>query len=156
MTLNQTVARLKSLALSHKQIESFYYGPIVDFLQNGDVKYPACFIEHNSGTVSKTEKQTSHKFTVWFCDLVNVAQDAKGNDDEVESDLTSIAEDYFAMVSSTVYQDTWNVGEEVQLQYYQEKFEDLVGAVAFDLTIGTPFLSNRCQVPTTDNSFIES
>ena len=156
MTLNQTVARLKSLALSHKQINTVFYGPIVDALQGGDISYPACFIEHNSGVVSKTDKQTSHKFTIWFCDLVNVAQDARENDDEVESDLTSVAEDYFAMVHSTVYQDTWNVSEDIQLTYYQEKFEDLVGAVAFDLTIGTPFLSNRCQVPTTDNSFIES
>jgi len=157
MTLNQIVSRLQALALSHSQIKFVYYNNMVEFMKNGEVIYPALFIEHPKTKISTTEHQTKHSFTIWICDLLNTAGGAMGNQNEVESDITSIAEDYIAMISSYLFQDTWTVSTEFNVQFYAEQFTDYVGAVAFDVEISSDFLNDRCQIPTNSPGlFIES
>lgn len=147
MTLNQVVQKLEQLALSHKQLNHFFFGEVVDWLANGDIRYPACCVEINPSTISKDDHQTIYSFEIWFLDLVNVDMEANENEVEVMSDLTSIAEDYIAMLNFSQYQDFWTIGSTYQLEYYREKFEDLTIAVRFTCTIGVDNTTDRCQVP---------
>jgi hypothetical protein len=147
-TLNQIVKRLKDLALSHKQIRHFYEGDPVEWLAQGEVKYVACFVYVTGATLDRTEKQTRYSVEIWFADLENVSADAQGNYLEVQSDLTSIAEDYLAMMKSSVYDEDWAIGDSAPIQYYREKFVDWTGAVMMRIDIGLDYLTNRCQVPT--------
>lgn len=147
MTLNQVIQKLEELALSHKQVNHFFFGEIVEWLANGDIKYPACCVEINPSTISKDDHQTIFNFEIWFLDLVNVDIQAQENEIEVMSDLTSIAEDYIAMLNFSQYQDMWTIGSSYQLEYFREKFEDLTIAVRFKCTIGVDNTTDRCQVP---------
>jgi hypothetical protein len=153
MTLNQVVQKLEQLALSHKQINHFFFGEVVDWLANGDIRYPACCVEVNPSTISKDDHQTIYSFEIWFLDLVNVDMEANENELEVMSDLTSIAEDYIAMLNFTQYQDIWTIGTTYQLEYFREKFEDLTIAVRFTCSIGVDNTTDRCQVPATGVTF---
>lgn len=147
MTLNQVVARLERVTLNHKQLNHFYFGDMVEWLANGEVVYPAVFVDVATGGISKDNRQTGWDFDIWFCDLVNVSADARGNELEVQSDLTSIAEDFKAMLSYTGWQDDWDIGESSAFAYYKEKFEDLVLACKMSVRIDVRFDSNRCEVP---------
>ena len=148
MTLNQIVKRLKSLALAHKQINHFYFGDMVQWLTNGDVVYPAVFTDLPTAEISRGDKQTFFDFEIWFCDLSNVAESTRENELEVQSDLTSIAEDYKAMMEFSGYSIDWTVSESAPLAYYEEKFlEDLVISIKMTLRIGIRNDSNRCIVP---------
>lgn len=148
MTLNQVVSRLEKLASSHKQVNHVYFGDMVEWLSNGEVLYPAVFIDTAGGAISKDNRATGWDFEVWFCDLANVAENAKGNELEVQSDLTSIAEDYKAMLVFNGYLTDWTVGETSQFSYFKEKFEDIVIAVKMLVHVDTRFDSSRCVVPT--------
>lgn len=146
LTLKQVVKRLETLALAHRQINHFYYGSPVDWLTTGEVVYPALFVQMNSGDISKQNKLKSWDFEFMFCDLCNVSSKAAENELEVESDLTSIAEDYKAMVEYTEYRD-WEIGELSPLEYRREELEDIVIGVKMNVRISTDYVSNRCQVP---------
>lgn len=148
MTLNQVVQRLGNLANNHKQVNHFYFGDMVEWLANGEVVYPAVFIDTSNGGIDAAEKKTWWDFDIWFCDLVNISIDARRNELEVQSDLTGIAEDYKAMLGFTDWQQDWTIGPTSQLTCYKEKFEDLVLAVKMTVTIEVRYDSNRCVVPT--------
>lgn len=151
MTLNQVIKRLETLALSHKQVNHFAFGDPIAWLEEGDVNYAACFAECTNVTISKQQKQTIYSFRIWFCDLVHIGKDSRDNEQEVMSDLMSVAEDYVAMLNHTDYQYDWNIGSSYASQFWKEKFKDLVVAVSVDVQIGTEYTSNRCQVPSTSS-----
>lgn len=146
MTLNQIVNRLEKLALSHKQLHHFYFGDVVQWLARQDVKYPACFVDLNAGGIDRGERLTTYNFEVMFCDLADVAENTKSNELEVLSDLTSIAEDYKAMLANSEFTDG-EIADSSSLQFYKEKFEDVVVAVGMSIKIQSRFDSNRCRVP---------
>jgi|GEM_PF-1807181 len=154
MTLNQVLIRLEKLALSHKQLKHFFFGDITEWLENKDNKYPSCFVELNDSQISKTDHMTKYNFSIWFCDLLNVSKDARSNELELLSDLTSIAEDYIAMLNFYLYQDEWTIDEEYKVQYFKEELTDIVVAVKIDLQIGVEFTADRCRVPATGLVFV--
>jgi len=133
--------------LGHKQLAHFFFGDPVDWLTNGDVNYPATFADMADGVIDRGEKTASFNFEIWFCDLADVSANAQENEIEVMSDLTSIAMDFKAMLSSTDYQDDWKIEDRAPLTFYKEKFEDIVIACKMSLTISVMFDTNRCNVP---------
>jgi len=153
MTLNQVLKKLEQLALSHQQINHFFFGDIVEWLANGDLRYPCCFVEIVKCEINKDDKQTKYNFNIWFLDLVDVSTEAMNNEQDCMSDLTSIAEDYLAMLNYSGYQDVWTINTSYDLEYYTEKFEDLTVAVRTSVSIGVDYLSDRCAVPADDVVF---
>jgi hypothetical protein len=149
MTLNQTVARLRDLAVNHKQINSFRYDNLIEFLNGSDLIYPVCLIEKQEPTIiSKADNQTKYKFRIWFGDLINLSKDARTNSNEVESDMMEIAQDYVAMLNYSGFYDDWTITDTTNAVYSEEEFKDLIGTVYIDVEIATNFLSDRCHVPT--------
>jgi hypothetical protein len=153
MTLNSVVRKLEALALSHQQINHFFFGEIVEWLANGDLRYPCCFVEINKSEASKDDKQTKFSFDIWFLDLVDIDVLANGNQLDVMSDLTSIAEDFLAMINYTGYQDIWTINTTYDLEYFREKFEDMTIAVRTSVIIGVDNVQDRCAVPADDVIF---
>lgn len=147
LTLNQVIKRIETLALNHRQLNHFFVGDPVEYLTNGDVRYPACFLELQGSRIDKEARQTIFSFRFWLCDLEDIAIDSSANEIELQSDLTSICEDIVAMLAFTEYTD-WDVFTPGNIQYFKDKFEDLVIAAAMTIEIGVRFDANRCQVPT--------
>jgi len=149
LTLNNVIYKLQAFAELHKQVKHFDTGDLVDILTNGDITYPACFLEQLNGSVSISSKVTDFSFRIWFCDLADTATESQRNEVEVKSDLTSICEDYAAMLNSEAKSNSDFIlsNTDFQIEYFTEKFEDVVIAAAMNITIGTKYLANRCQVP---------
>lgn len=147
MTLKQIIARLKSLAESHRQINTFYYGSFDEFLDGADIVYPAIFCELNSNaTVSLTDRLTNYQFNFYFFDLLDVASNSLNNQIEVQSDMSSIAQDYLAMLYDITYKE-WEIGEDYVMTIRDYELQDLTCGVSIQVNIGTRFDANLCQVP---------
>lgn len=152
LTLKQVVTRLETLALAHRQINHFYFGAPIEWLSNGEVRYPALFVDVVTGNIDKAKKETTWNFQIMLCDLCNVSSKARESELELMSDLTLIAEDYKSMLEFNEYRD-WTIGETSPIEYRKEELEDIVIGVKIDLAIGTDYLSDRCRVPADDVSF---
>jgi len=153
LTLNQIAARLRSLALSHKQVNSQYFGDPHEFDANGEIVYPACFVEQQPGTIDRTEHLQRFNFRVYFLNLVTVSTDTEGNETEVLSDMSSVAADFLSMVMSTVYQDDWVISPVNNVTSVTEVLGDMAAGVFVDVSIGVDFLADSCQVPAEDVTF---
>jgi len=149
MTLNNIISYIQTMAESHKQIKSFFFGLRDEWLSNGDIQYPAMFVELKTAKVSRITRNTTYSFVCVLADLSDVASHAQENEFEVESDLTQIAED---MVSLMQFESDKNSdfqsSKEVILEYFTDTLEDIDIAVGFQFDISTRYAANRCQVPT--------
>jgi beta-glucosidase/6-phospho-beta-glucosidase/beta-galactosidase len=151
MTLNQTIQRLQSLALAHAQVKSFYFGDVLNWLASGEKQYPAIIVDLQQSVIAPKDFQTKHSFEVWFMDLVNVSENALGNEQELMSDLLQIAEDYAAMIQSHSFQQDWTVNDSYGVQFFREHGEEVTEAVKMVIEISTDYPADRCQIPS-DNS----
>jgi len=148
LTLNQIVARIKELGNSHAQIKQVGYGDFAD-LNSEDKNYPCFLFDVDSPTISPKSKKTSYSFQFLFMDLANVAEKSKENELDVWSDLTSIAEDIFALMRNPNYlNEDWTFEDDVSGEYLRETEKDIILGLKFTVRISTNMNNNRCQVPT--------
>ena len=150
-SLNQIVDRLRVLSLSHKQLNSFYFGDPHEFTFNGEIEYGACFLELLPGSTSRSTKFKNFSFRAYFLDRVGVSEDTEENETEVLSDMSSVADDFLAMLR--YYEDDWEVSDDSTFTPRTEFLEDMVAGVSVDFQIKVEFLSDRCQVPADDVTF---
>lgn len=154
LTLNQVISRIRTLALSHSQINSFYFGEVPEF-NTGNLDYPACFLEQQPGSISRTERQQRFNFRVYLVDLVKVSDDTEGNETEVLSDMSGVAADLMAMMFSFEYAADWMIVEVAPVVPVTESLEDMVAGVVMEVGVLVDFLADRCKVPSTDVTFEE-
>lgn len=151
LTYKQVLGRLQSLAIHHKQINTFVLGRFNTFLDGSDVRYPALFIDpERTGSLSESELLYQHSFTLYFFDLLDIADNALLNEWEVKSDMLSVAMDYIAMLNYTGFQHTWTIDSEAPISIKDYQLQDLTAGVSVRVTIGTRFDANKCQVPTVE------
>jgi hypothetical protein len=113
------------------------------------VVYPALFCElKQDGNVSLTDRVANFNFTFYFFDLMDTANKSLQNVLDVTSDMSSVAQDYLALLYDVTYKD-WEIGEDYALNIDEYQLQDLTCGVAVDVTIGLRFDADRCQVPTT-------
>lgn len=149
MTLKQTIQRLQELAESHRQINHFFIGGFDEFLDDEDVVYPALFCELKpDSTISLTNRVANFNFTFYFFDLLDTANRSLANVWDVTSDMSSVAQDYIALLKDQEYTD-WEVGDDYDMTIREYELQDLTCGVSVDVTIGIRFDANRCQVPNT-------
>ena len=153
MTLNQIIARLRTLALSHRQLNHFRFGDKWEIDANGDIVYAGCFVESQPGNYDQINKTQRYNFRIFFYDRVGVSEDTEGNETEVLSDMRSIALDFVALLMNPTYQYDWTISETGSIIEETEQLGDMVAGVAIDLGIDVPFLADSCQVPADDTEF---
>lgn len=153
MTLNQVVARIKSLALGHKQVRDFRKGLVTDFFADKAAKYPAVCLQDNSGVISLAGHAATLNYRMFIADLVHVSQDTKLNEQDVHSDMVSIAMDLLAQMNNGNYDD-WKISADNSLALFSENEGDMQAGCVIDLTIGFIYQQNICQVPTDITDYI--
>jgi len=154
LTLNQIKNRLESLSLSHRQINNFYFGDPWEFDANGDIKYPACFVEQMPGEIDRTNKQQRFNFRIYLYDLVSVAENTEGNETEVLSDMTQVASDLVAMMMNATFQDDWQIVESIPITPQTEKLNDMTAGVFMEVGILIDWLADSCALPEDGVTFI--
>lgn len=152
LTLNQIVKRLETLALSHDQINHFYFGEVHEF-DAEDISYPACFLEMQPSVVNRAGHLTTYNFRVYFLDLVKVSEGTEENETEVLSDMAAVMQDFLAMIMYHEYQDTWMIGDSVNFVPVTEVLNDMDAGVVADIAVSVEFLADRCQVPADNVDF---
>lgn len=147
MTYNQVIKRIKTICLAHKQVRSFYRGFAQDFLSDKTRKYPAIFMEDSGGLVSTDGHSATFKFRLSFWDLVNVSEDAKTNEQDVDSDMVSICLDVIAQMNYPGWQD-WKISSENPIEMViSENNDDEYGGCTVDFSASVMYTQNVCAVP---------
>lgn len=147
MTLNQVINRIKQLSLGHKQIRTFKKGLVSDFLTDKTTKYPAIFLQDSGGNISLSGHATTLNYRLFILDLVHVSEETKVNEQDVHSDMVSIAMDLLAQMNNGNYDD-WKISADNSLQLLAEYDGDLIAGCVFDFTVRIMYEQNICKVPT--------
>lgn len=154
-TLNQVIARIRTLALSHSQVNDFYFGEAADFDTKGgagDVSYPAVFLELVSGQIVRADHRTNYTFRILVADKEAVSHHAGENTTEVLSDTASILQDIIALMMDPTYNGSWEIGEQINMAHFTEDMGDYVAGFMAEVVVGVDFLADRCQVPSSEVS----
>lgn len=147
LTLNQVLKRIENLTLAHKQVRTFSKGLVTDFFIDKTTKYPAVCLQDNGGTINLTGHATTLSYRMFLLDLVHVSEDSKQNEQDVQSDMVSIAQDLLAQMSYPGFDD-WAISSGNQLQLLVEHDNDLIAGCYFDFSARIMYERNVCQVPT--------
>lgn len=147
MTLNQIVSRIKSLSLGHKMVRSFNKGLVTDFFADKTTKYPSVCLQDLGGSISLTGHATTINYKLFISDLVHVSADSKSNEEDVLSDMVSIAMDLLAQFNNGNYDD-WRISTDNSLNFFVENENDMHAGCVIDLSIRFMYTQNICQVPT--------
>jgi hypothetical protein len=141
-TLNQVVATIQAIGQAHKQINTVYFGNLLDFLSKGsDNVYPAMFFDLTGSSISGTT--LTMDFSLYFLDRMLAEQ---SNETEVLSDQLSVAQDIVAQLK---YNDfDFEIQDSVALQFVTENTPDLLAGVVANVSLDLPFTADRCVVPT--------
>ncbi len=148
MTYNQVIARIKALALAHKQVRFFARGLITDFLTDKTIPYAAIFLEDGGASINPGTHMAAFSFRLRFVDLVHVSEDAKSNELDVLSDTFSIAMDIISQMGYPAYND-WKVSLSNNLQRLVEEDGDMYAGWVADMSVQIIYDQNVCEVPTT-------
>lgn len=149
LTLNQIIKRIRTITLAHKQIRNFYFGSPTDFLTDKTTRYASAFLQDTPGTIDVLAKTFTIGFRLWLLDLVNVSENAKENELDVQSDMASIAMDLLAEFDYNGYTD-WKVATSGNAELLREALDDMVAGASIDFSISIPWDKNICAVPTND------
>lgn len=147
MTLNQVLKRIESLTLAHKQVRTFKQGLVTDFFTDKTTKYPAVCLQDNGGSISLSGHATTLSYRMFLLDMIHVSEDSKQNEQDVQSDMVSIAQDLLAQMNYPGFDD-WAISTDNQLQLLVEQENDLIAGCYFDFSVRIMYQQNVCQVPT--------
>lgn len=153
MTLNQVINRIKQLALGHKQVRTFRKGLVSDLFADKTAKYPAVCLQDSSGTISLAGHATTLNYKLFIVDLVHVSEDTKDNEQDVESDMVSIAMDLLAQMNNNLYDD-WKISAENSLALIFENDGDMHAGCVIDFSVRIMYTQNICQIPTEVTDYI--
>lgn len=147
LTLNQVRNRIERIALAHSQVRSFKKGLISDQLTEHTARYPAVYLSGpGQGSISISSRAAVINYQLFIMDLVHVSEDTKLNEEDVLSDMFSIAQDLVAQMNSAVYTD-WRVSPDNNLQIVVEDESDMRAGVVLDFSISTMYTQDLCAVP---------
>jgi hypothetical protein len=147
MTVNQVIKRIRELTLGHKQIRTFKKGLVTDFFADQTTKYPAACLQDLGGSISLSGHSTTLNYRLFLVDLVHVSQDTNENEDDVLSDMVSVAMDLLAQFNFGAYDD-WKVSTDNNLEFIVEGDNDLYAGIVMDFSVRIMYEQNVCQVPT--------
>jgi hypothetical protein len=147
MTLNQVVKRIETLALGHKQVRAFRKGLVTDFFADKTTQYPAVCLQDVNGSISLSGHASSLSYKMFIADLIHVSEDTKSNEQDVQSDMVSIAMDLLAQMNHGNYDD-WKISADNALTLFSENENDLQAGCIIDFTVSFMYTQNICQIPT--------
>lgn len=146
MTVNQVLRRIREITLAHKQIRRYRKGLVGDFFADKTAKYPAACLQDQGGTISTSGHDTTLNFRLFLMDLVHVSADTKDNEDDVISDMVSIAQDLIAQLNYPGFND-WKVSGDSSFEVTVEADNDLAAGITFDFSVKFVYTQNVCQIP---------
>lgn len=147
MTVNRVISRIRQLTLAHKQIRTFRKGLVTDFFADQTAKYPAACLQDLGGSISLSGHTSTFNYRLFLVDLVHVSAETNENEDDVLSDMVSVAMDLLAQFNYGGYAD-WKVSTDNSINFIVEGDNDLHAGIVIDFSVSIMYEQNVCQVPT--------
>jgi hypothetical protein len=141
MTINQVKSLLNNLATAHKQINDYGWGDVWELGESDSITYPLMYCTIGASSIVGNEFNLS--IQILFMDLVF---GDNSNIDDVISDQMLICQDIIAQLRSNDFE--FIIEDNVPIQFFTERFSDLVAGVSADITLSLPYVADRCAVPT--------
>jgi hypothetical protein len=116
-------------------------------LNDKTATYPAVLLQDSSGSISLANKSTTLTYRMFIVDLAHVSADAKANEQDVHSDMVSVAMDILAQLNRPEYQD-WKISQSNSLKLVVEEGGDMFAGCSIDFSVSILFNQNVCAVPT--------
>lgn len=140
MTLNQLVAKIKSIGDGHKMIATTFNGSAIDALDT-ELTYPVMTFTTD---VARVNGQTiTFDVSMFFFDRLMQGND---NEREVQSDQLEIAKDIISQLRNQ--NEEFLLLDAVTLNFFTDSTPELLAGVNAVIQLELPFQSDRCQVPT--------
>lgn len=142
MTLNQIVKLFEKFAADHLQINDFGHGSLSEIAASKDQKYPLMWLYFDTSTYRPNVME--YPFQVILMDLIFEAKNK--NELEVQSDMLQVAQDLIAEFRDNP-DYVISIPNDVAINFFTDRFTDLVAGVTINLTIRDPKPLDRCVIP---------
>ena len=143
MTLVDLVKKLKAIQEAHPMIRTFGEGDIYDYVDNGgEIEYPVMWVVVKPSNYANTTMR--YRLLILFADLL--AED-KSNRLQLQSDQHQVALDVVSKLKLDT-QYNFNISTNVNVEFFQERFDDFTAGVSVDIEIVDPQPLDLCQFPT--------
>lgn len=142
-TYIDVLTEIRNFFHRHKMVNCFVDNQTYDF-NSADNIYSAVVLVPTQSNVSSTQLNLS--FDIYFVDrLIEGNFNAK----DVYNDELSIALDFISYFSNRNM--NWNLQQDnLLLEPFEQKFDDLVGGWRLSFTVQLPFRKNVCEIPLED------
>jgi hypothetical protein len=143
MTLYELVNLIKQISQNHTMINTFGEGDIYDYVDSGgEIKYPVCWLVNEPSTYD-INGVINFSVLLIFADLL---VEDKSNRLQIQSDQLQVAIDFISELNLNNLINT-NISDVVQVDYFQERFDDFTAGVSVRITIRNPYPLNYCDKP---------
>jgi hypothetical protein len=142
LTLNQIVEQLNEVQRVHANIKSFYFGELWDFNASGSIDYPAMAVTYEGSQLKRGELMYS--FNVYIMDVIDKGLSVRT---EAISDTLQTCTDIIAILDMTSDFPA-KVNTSVKIDDFTDRFVDEVTGNWFRLDITTPYVFDKCAIPT--------
>ena len=147
MTLNQVQEALQTIAVNHKQINSFGEGELYDIVTSGDINYPLMYVNLQDSQIGGRVETLTFNIT-----LMDIVKGGRVNEDHVLSDMLEVAKDVLAQLNNPGYEWEFDI-QNVTISPFTERFTDSVAGVNFNISLLLPFAFDRCSMPYVGNTY---
>lgn len=153
LTYERIIKESQAFAEAHAQINSFGNGDLWELTERNnlqDFNYPRLFMV--DGGVSINEKLLTYSFNVLALDQV---LNGETNENFVKSSMLQLVLDWMAWFEQTKFTDSEgnkiivNLTRSATADSFTERFDDILTGWNISVSITTPFLYNKCNIPTT-------
>lgn len=107
---------------------------------------PGAFLQDQGGAIELQSKVTRLSFRLYLLDLVNVSDETKKNELEVQSDMLSVADDLLAEFDHSKYDD-WAISPSNVIVLLEEEFDALTGGIYVDFDVRIQYTKDTCAIP---------
>ncbi len=140
-TLNQILNNLTTICAAHAQINRFEFGEVSDISTQTEA-YPLVWADVQPSNIA--EKTLTLNMLIRVMDIQKADQT---NERDTLSDCLSIAQDVYAELNNSSYQDYFLIQPNVSLNPIREGLPDLVNGWEMNLVFELAQTRDRCQVP---------
>ena len=124
-------------------INTFGEGDIYDYVDSGgEIKYPVCWMVNEPSNYD-TKGLMAYSFLLIFADLL---VEDKSNRLQVQSDQLQVALDFISELQLNNALLT-SILDSVNIDYFQERFDDFTAGVSVRLNLRVPYPLNYCSKP---------
>lgn len=147
-TFNEIIAAFKKFSTEHYQINTFYSGQTWNFQTQTNL-YPAVIMLPEGSSIQKGSINLS--FNLFVADILN---SDRTNLDEIYSDTLQILSDFISYFDDAYEKDKIEFflnNENISIQPFEEKFDDVVAGWMAKIEINMPYSGNKCIIPKINN-----